>query len=204
MAERQLVPTQAAQDPSAHRPTGVMPGERPDEMPDPAAVDPQEQAVYDQLMIKAMDTIHGPKSSPAVLAHMNQKDLTVPEAVGRTAAWLLGAIGSSAKSAKQAIPPDVAFHATAEIVQELYEFGAAAKIFPQESLNPETVEQAWLHALDDRYGDELKTPEGQQAMREAQDIFARGIAVESDADALDPDFMPEGPAQALGVGGEAS
>ena len=198
---RELIPSQAAQDPSIPHPTGVMPGQPTGpEIPDPEAVDPQEQAIYDQFMVKAFDTIHGPKSSPAVLAHMNQKDLTVPEAVGRTAAWLLSAIGSSAKQAKQPVPADVSFHAAAEIVQELYEFGAAAKIFPKEALNPETVEQAWLYAIDERFGEELNTPEGKAAMREAQDLFARGIAVEADAGALDPDFMPDGPAQALGVG----
>jgi hypothetical protein len=200
MSNRQLVAEQS----EPMRPTGVMPGQdrEPEEM-DPEAVDPAEQQVYDQLMVKAMETIHGQKSSPAVLAHMNQKDLTVPEAVGRTASWLLGAISGSAKAAKQPIPPDVAFHAAAEIVQELYEFGAAAKIFPKEALNPETVEQAWLHTIDDRYAEELQTPEGKAAMREAQDLFAQGIAVETDAGALDPQFGAGPERELVAAGGAA-
>lgn len=184
-------------------PTGVMPGEAPP--PGPALSDeeeqeasPEEQTFYDQFVLKAIEFIHGPKSGRAVLKHLNQKDMSVPEAVGRTTAFIVKNIGDSAKAAKQETYPDAMLEASQEIVEELLELGSASKIFPiewpTEDVDELTPEQSDLAAQSvslaaHYYGsDFVKTKEGKEAQPEAQKAYLAGIAREADAGSLDPDF----------------
>lgn len=184
-------------------PTGVTPGDPPPEQPplnpdeEEHEAGPEEQAFYDQFTLKAIEFIHGPKSSRAVMKHLNQKDLSVPEAVGRTTAFIAGQILNSAKSAKQDVFPDAVLEASQEIVEELLEVGARSKIFPIEWPEGEaelSQEQSDLAAqsaslASHYFGSEfVKTPEGKNAQPEAEKAYLSGIAREADAGTLDPDF----------------
>lgn len=186
-------------------PTGVMPGDPPPEGPalseeTESEAGPEEQAFYDQFVLKAMEFIHGPKSSRAVMKHLNQKDMSVPEAVGRTAAFVAEQIGESIKAAKQPMFPDAMFDASQEIVEELLEFGAASKIFPiewpqdDEELSQEQSDLAAqaVSLAAHYYGENfVKTQDGKAAQPAAQNAYLSGIAREADAGTLDPDFAAQ-------------
>lgn len=187
-------------------PTGVMPGEPPPSQQAPGIVDegedvqatPEEQADYEQFVLKAIQFIHGPKSSRAVLQHLNQKDTSVPEAVGRTTAFIVKNISNSAKLAKASVSPDVMFEASHEIVEELLGVGSASGIFPikwpEQDNAPLSPEQEDLAAQSVSlaahfYGQEfVKTREAQDLKPQAQDMVLAGIAREADRGQLDPDF----------------
>lgn len=184
-------------------PTGRMPGEvdQPDPM-DEEAVSPEEQQFYDTFMNKAIEYIHGPKSSKAVLKHMNQKDLSVPEAVGRTTAMIASNIVSSAQAAKQDVNSDAVFSAGQEIVEELLSYGSQAGIFPidwpaeGEELTPEQEQIAQdSFALAAKYfGDGfLQTQQGKALQTDAQSEVLRNIQSEKQAGTLNPDFMVTDP-----------
>lgn len=185
-------------------PTGRMPDEpeNPTDPMDEEAVTPQQQAFYDQFMNKAVEYIHGPKSSRAVLKHLNQRDLSVPEAVGRTTAMIVKNIVGSAKTAKQPIDSDAVFGAAQEIVEELLQVGSAAKVipldWPQDDSEPPPelakVAQDSLAMAAYYYGDDLtKSGEGKELQGQAQNEVLRQIHQEAQDGTINPEFMKSDP-----------
>lgn len=193
---------QIIEDHNLPAPTGVMPGDEPQQpqlnSDGEEQASPEEQQFYDQFMAKALTFIHGPKSSRAVLQHLNQKDLSVPEAVGRTTAFIVKQISGSAKAAKAQVYPDAMFSASQEIVEDLLQTGSAAKIFPidwpqddKSELSPEQSDLAGqaVSLAAHYYGKEfVQTEEGKALQPKAQDAYLSGIANEADQGSLDPDF----------------
>lgn len=181
-------------------PTGRMPDQGPQIDPlDEEAVTPEEQSFYDTFMNKAIEFIHGPKSSRAVLKHLNQPDLSVQEAVGRTTAMIATNIVESAKMAGAKVNPDAVFGAGQEIVEELFELGSRAGIFPvdwpqddSEQLTPEQEKMAQdaFAVAAQYYGQNmLKSPEGQSMSAQAQDEVLRQVQSEVKGGTASPDFM---------------
>jgi hypothetical protein len=182
-------------------PTGRMPDQGPDIDPlDEEAVKPEEQEFYDTFMNKAIEFIHGPKSSRQVLQHLNQPDLSVTEAVGRTTAMIAKNIVESAKMAKVKVSPEAVFGAGQEIVEELLELGSRAGIFPidwptedgEDSLTPEQqkmAQDAFATAAQYYGQDLLKSPEGESLSREAQSEVLRQVRSEVKSGKASPDFM---------------
>jgi hypothetical protein len=180
-------------------PSGRMPDEQTAVDPlDEEAVAPEEQEFYDTFLNKAIEFIHGPKSSRQVLKHLNQKDLSVTEAVGRTTAMIAKNIIGSAKAAGAKVNPDAVFAASQEVVEELLELGSRAKIFPVEwpqddsEPSPEQAQMAQdAFALAAKYfGDEmLKSEEGQSLQAEAETEVLRNVQNEAKAGTLSKDFM---------------
>jgi type III secretion system FlhB-like substrate exporter len=181
-------------------PTGRMPDEGPAIDPlDEEATTPEEQQFYDTFMNKAIEFIHGPKSSRDVLKHLNQKDMSVPEAVGRTTAMIAKNIVQSAKLAEVKVSPDAIFGAGQEIVEELLELGSRAGIFPidwpeddKAELSPEQekmAQDAFATAAQFYGQDLLKSPEGEALSREAQSEVLRQVQSEVKSGRASPDFM---------------
>jgi hypothetical protein len=182
-------------------PTGRMPDQAPPTDPlDEEAASPEEQEFYDTFMNKALEYIHGPKSSRQVLKHMNQPDLSVQEAVGRTTAMIAKNIVESAKMAKVKVIPEAVFNAGQEIVEELFELGSRARVFPiewptedgEDNLTPEQqklAQDAYAHAAQ-YYGQELlQSPDAESLKAEAQDEVLRQVQDEVKAGKASPDFM---------------
>lgn len=185
------------------RPTGAGPdGMTPNQDPlEEEAVGEEEQSQYDQFVVHALKFIHGPESRDAIIDHMNQPDLSVPEAVGRTAAFIAMRVSESAKAQGAELSPDAVFHAGTEIVQELMEVGARAKVLPIEwpepdangevTLPPETeelLEQAFAVGVHE-YGKQIvQTEDGKALAEEAGNFAATQVAKEADAGTLDPEF----------------
>jgi hypothetical protein len=181
-------------------PTGRMPDQGPDIDPlDEEAVSPEEQQFYDAYLAKALQFIHGPKSSRQVLQHLNQPDLSVPEAVGRTTAMIAKNVVQSAKIAGQKVNPDAVFGASQEVVEELLDLGSRAGIFPidwpkedADNLTPEQeklAQDSFASAAQYYGNDLLKSPEGQSLSQDAQNEVLRQVQNESKAGVADPNFM---------------
>jgi hypothetical protein len=186
---RDLMPA-PAQEP---HPTGLPVGttEADFEDVDENTVTREEQAQYDQFVTRALKLIHSKKTQAPLLEQLNQKDLTVPQAVGRAAAMMASALAEQAKAAKVDLSPDVVFHATADyIVPELFEIGEAAKIFP--AVEQEHINQAFLEAQK-FYGEALlQGPDAEKLSAQAQDLYAHKVAEEIDSGAADPGIFREG------------
>lgn len=182
-------------------PTGRMPDDnlQSDDPNAESQATPEEQQFYDIFMSKAIQFIHGPKSSRQVLKHLNQTDLSVPEAVGRTAAMIAGNVLSSAQQAKQKVYPEAVLSAGQEIVEELLDLGSRAGVLPiewpedgKQELTPEQEELAQQSiAMATKYfGDDyLKTEDGKALQGEAQTEMLRQIQNEAKAGTINPDFM---------------
>lgn len=182
-------------------PTGRMPDQGPQIDPlDEEAVSPEEQQFYDAYLTKALQFIHGPKSSRQVLQHLNQKDLSVTEAVGRTTAMIAKNIIQSAQIAGQKVSPDAVFGASQEVVEELLELGSRAGVFPidwptedtEDSLSPEQekmAQDAFAYAAQVYGTDLLKSEEGEGISRDAQNEVLRQVSKETKAGVADPSFM---------------
>lgn len=186
-------------------PTGVGPdGAVPSDDPlNEEAVSPQEQADYEQFVIRALQFIHGPETRDAIIDHLNQTDLSVPEAVGRTAAFVAQRIVETAKASGAELSPDAVFHGGTEIVEELFEVGSRAGVLPVEwpettsdeeevDLPPETqemVEQAFAIGVHEYGKDFVQTDEGKALSDEAGNFFAMQVAKEADAGQLAPEFV---------------
>jgi len=176
-----------------------MPDQGPDIDPlDEESVSPEEQEFYDTYMTKALQFIHGPKSSRQVLKHLNQKDMSVTEAVGRTTAMIAKNIVQSAQIAGQKVNPDAVFGASQEVVEELLELGSRAGIFPidwptedADNLSPEQEKMAQdsLAYAAQVYGNELlKSDEGAAVSKDAQNEVLRQVQNETKAGKANPDF----------------
>lgn len=160
---------------------------------------PEEQEFYDTFLNKAFEFIHGPKSSRAVIKHLNQKDLSVQEAVGRTTAMIAKNIVQSAKMANVKIVPEAIFGAGPEIVEELLDVGSRAGIFPidwpeedKAELTPEQEKMAQdaLALAAQSYGDELLKGQDAEALKsDAQQSVLRQVQSETKAGTANPDFM---------------
>lgn len=177
---------------------GTNPADSSDPL-DEEAVSAEEQEFYDIFVAKALQFIHGPKSSRQVLKHLNQSDLSVPEAVGRTTAMIAKNIIQSAQQAGQQVSPDAAFGAAQEVVEEVLEVGVRAGILPvdwpiedTEELTPEQeklAQDSFAFAAQFYGNDMLQDGSGQALQGEAQNEVLRQIQGEAKAGTLSPDFM---------------
>lgn len=182
-------------------PTGQGPdGSRPDDPLDEEAVSEEEQAQYEQFIVIAMQFVHGAESRDVVIDHLNDNQVSIPEAVGRTAAFIVQRVSESAKAQGAELSPDVVFHAGQEIVEELFEVGATAGIFeielPAEGEEPspevqQMMEQAFAIGAHEYGKAFVQTEEGKATADEAGTYFAKQVANEADEGRLDPRFAEQ-------------
>jgi hypothetical protein len=170
------------------RPSGLPPGFEPGSFDhiDANTVSPEEQAQYDQFVVKALDLIHGPKTQKAVLEQINQKDMPVYQAVGRVAAMMAMTLEQQAKASGVELSGDVIFHAAKDyIIPEIFTIGEAAKILPK-SKDDTQMNMAFLEAQK-VYGEHLlQGPNASKISSDAQDFYAQNVASEMDAGHADP------------------
>lgn len=183
--------------PTGAGPDGSLPGD--DEL-DEEAVSEEEQSQYEQFVVIAMQFIHGQEGRDAVIDHLNDNQVSIPEAVGRTAAFIVQRVSESAKAQEAELSPDVVFHAGQEIVEELFEVGAAAGIFeielPEEGQEPspevqEMMEQAFAIGAHEYGKAFVQTEEGKGMADEAGNYYAKQVAQEADEGRLDPKFAEQ-------------
>lgn len=187
-------------------PTGLPPGTTAEDVAmasDSETPTPEEQAMYDKFVTRAVAFIHGEETEGAVIEMLNQKGTPVHENVGRTASKIVQLIEQSAATAGQPVPSDVVYAAGQEIVADLLETGVEAKIFPMQIDSAEydqALELSFLEAVKN-YGEELLAgPDGEQVSARAQDQYALQVAREADSGTLSPEMAEAAEREAANFG----
>jgi hypothetical protein len=102
---------------------------------------PEEQAIYDMVVYKAMAWLYDKKTNGAQLTLDVLKSAASPgEGIAKSAANLVRSIEMAARSAGKRIPGDLLFHAGADVVSQIREFGERNNVWegvPEEQLDRE-------------------------------------------------------------------
>lgn len=196
MSDRQLIPQQggerqlmAATD---QRPTGIPPGMEQEVAGGEQPASPEEENDLQQMVTKIDTFIHGRKSRDAVIDQLNQRDMSIPAAVGRVAAQIVGAIAQQASATGKELGDDVLQWGGAHAVEELMEVGATAKFFEVEKDSPEYDEMVRLALLEayKAHGEQmLKGPNAEKLSADAANYWASQAAQEVDDGTADPEFL---------------
>lgn len=212
-AEAPLIPPEGEEDPAAA--AAGMPAEDPgmgddvrprvipgtDEQSAEMPATDAEQSELEQVVAKALMVVHGRKSRDRVLQQIHDPELTVAQAVGRTAVSILSTIaGQKEAVTREPLSESVLHEALGYVVPELLKVGVAAGIFPFDDPDDEEPgggntpfdKQARLATLEavKSYGErELSGPNAERRSGEAQDDWARGVAQEVQSGQADPEYM---------------
>jgi hypothetical protein len=167
------------------------------------AASPEEEAVLDQVVSKAMTMIHGRKSRDAVIQSLHNPREEVAAVVGRVGANILMAV-SEQKGVATGVPvdPEILREAAGYVIPELMQVGVAAGIFPFEAPDDDAEEvgagttefdqQSRLAMLEavKVYGEsQLRQPGSQAKSEAAGDEWARGISQEVQDGTADSQYM---------------
>lgn len=112
-------------------------------------VTPEEQAVYDRVMLNALKIVYPEGEaeatvSPKILAALKGSDNPMLNLSTATVSLVIG-LRDSAKQAGNPVPDDVLYHAAIAIVEELAEVAEAANIH---DYSEKDIENAFYGALD--------------------------------------------------------
>lgn len=143
-------------------------GEDDGEGEEAANVTPQEQALYDFVMVQAHENLYSEQGVKSLMEKFSSMKDRIPFAVGHTAAMLMRSVGGGLEQNGIPVDQNVLFHAGTELVADIVEIAVAAKIIPEEQA-AEVGQQAIFEGLK-AYGEqEMRsgklTPEKQQAAR---------------------------------------
>lgn len=182
---------------------------------DPAGMDdtqvtPEEQAQYDEFTTMALGIVHGLEkvgpnraSADVVLDYFKPSGTTVPQALGFATAEVCYTVHQYMKRQKIEIGADVIFHSAAEVMSEIYEFAAAAKVIPVAKLPPagspqeeQLLGKALMYAVE-RFGQRLEAT-GQLPREEANQHLNEQIRREGESGELD-DYDPRADMDADGM-----
>lgn len=177
--------------PGQSSPTGVPVGVDPSELEfNEEAVTEQEQADYNQFVLKAQEFIAG--SAQNIVGSMNDKNKPVYQNVGAMALKIAHMVEGSAKASGAEISPDIVFHGGAEIVEMLMEVGDAGGVWPFESDSSEYEESmamALMHGAELAAKESMEAPGYDELQDEAGSFMAQQIAGEQQRGEVAPEFF---------------
>jgi len=131
-------------------------------------VSPQQQGQYDAVMLAARGQIFGDPTKPdetpfkMVLQKLAAGKTEIANTIGDTAAKVMTSVNGAFQEKGRAIPGDVLLHAGQELVQDLVQVAAAAKLIP-EGAAPQVVKQAIFAGLKTFGEAQIKTKSPQAA-----------------------------------------
>lgn len=100
------------------------PSAQQEAIPQDETATPEEQALYDKVVISAMHIIHGRSSRDSILDMLKTGEPA--KAIGATAARVIELVQKGAGSAGQDIPEDVLINAGGEIIEQLTDLAVGA------------------------------------------------------------------------------
>ena len=124
------------------------PDAMPEAMPtgDMAQASPQEQAMYNEIVARALLFIYDKKMLPKLVKHMRAED--PKEALAMTGAMVLSRLNAAAEKSGKDITGDVKLHAAGEIFENLAAIATAAQIYDFDN-DQEAVDGAFYRAMDE-------------------------------------------------------
>lgn len=176
---------------------------------DDSQVTPEEQAQYDEFTTMALGIVHGlqkvgpNRASADVILDYFKPSTTVPQALGFATAEVCYTVHQYQKRQGVEISADVIFHSAAEVMSEIYEVAAAARVIPVAKLPPpgspqeeQLLGKALMYAVE-RFGQRLEAT-GQLPREEANQHLSEQIKREAEAGELD-DYDPRSEMDADGM-----
>lgn len=188
---RQLLPPDAVAGPDV-RASGIPPGMEGQVGQEESQATPQEEAQLEQAVTKMRRMVHGRSSRNQVVDQLNDKDVPVQTAVGRTAAGIVGTIEKQAKASGVKLSPELVVQLGMHTVDELLEVGIAGRFFPLKAGTPEFQKVADLSMLEGAkfHGEQLlRGPDAGKLSEEAQNSWAHNVAQEVDDGTASPDYL---------------
>lgn len=178
---------------------------------------PEEQAIYNQFVGRAMLMIYDKKMLPKVIDMLDGgasdgQDGDPMEGLARATALVVGRVAHAADKAGQKLPGDVLMHAGKEIFEDLAELSRVAKI-KDYSKDPDALEGALFRAMDQfrmmlQGAGRLNTGAAQADMTKLEQMdksgeleaMLRGLAAKDDEAANKGDHPAEDEPKGLNVG----
>ena len=140
---------------------------------------PEEQADYELVVARAYKFIYGAGKDQTL--KMLSAGESPAAGIGRATAMILRAIKTSAEQSGKKIEGDILFHAGAELVEDLSEFGKTAKVFEfrDEAEDEQQTQEALFYAM--KYYGEEAMANGEVDQEAAQQAVQQGIQQEQQA-----------------------
>lgn len=179
----QELPAAASLKATGNTPNGPLPEY------DEEAVTPEEQAQYDQFVLRAQEFLT--KEPGVVIDYLNNKNRPVFENVGRAALMVAEQVSGTARQRGVELSPEVMMAGGEEIVGMLMEMGDAAKIFPfkqKDKEYDEVMAMGYMHAAELAGKQMLQSPDADRYSMEAQAVLGQQIAAEEERGEVDPRF----------------
>jgi hypothetical protein len=109
-------------------------------------VSPEEQDMYDTVMVAALAQIYSDQTFPTVVEKLKSQKEEIGAGIGHTAAMILMSIKGAAEQQGKQIPDDVLFGAGQEVVAELIQVAIDAKLM-DEAQTDDILQQAMLEGM---------------------------------------------------------
>jgi len=93
---------------------------------EPANVTPEEQKMYDTVVVKAMQLLYDPQRLPVILDKLKANTDNISGEIGHSAAMTMMTIYRTVQNSDQEIPEDVLYAAGQEIVSQIVDIAEAA------------------------------------------------------------------------------
>lgn len=129
-----------------------------------ANVTPQQQQMYDRVMVMARGIIFGDPKKPEIdplkmiLDRLAGGKESMGQEIGETAGNIMATLRNGFAKKGRKVPPEILFHATREVIADLVEIAVSAKLMP-EADRAKVTKEALMKGVE-----QFK----QHAMREAQ------------------------------------
>jgi Glu-tRNA(Gln) amidotransferase subunit E-like FAD-binding protein len=167
-----LLSQQSGAPPSA-APTPATPAPQPEAAGEEQSnVTPEEQAIYDEFVDKALSAIYDDKSLPQIIESL-KGDGNPVDGLANTAVGVVVRVQDSAEKAGQALTPDVVLHAGSEILEDLAGLAEKAGIH---KFTSEEIEGAAFQAMD--LYREMKGRDGGAARPQIVEEFNQVVALD--------------------------
>lgn len=111
---------------------------------DQTNVSPEEQAQYDKFVTNGMKLIFSPNTAPKIVARL-KADPNPVHGLAATTVLIVGTLKDSAARNGMELPPDILLHGGAELMSNIAELAAAAKVH---SYTDTEIENASYIAMD--------------------------------------------------------
>lgn len=170
---------------------------------DDSQVTPEEQKQYDDFVTRAKLFINDPrvplssKGQPQqdakaprdmILDHLNVRNDSASDALGRTTAQVCWVLYTAAKRAGMPYTPDVLYHGADEVMSDLYQIGVASGVIKNPPPDGSQEEEHFLGIAKlnaTKYFGQNLIDTGQANSKQAQEYYLAQIKKEGDSGALD-------------------
>lgn len=187
------------------RATGIPPGMEGQLGQGEQPATPEQEQQLNQAVTKMRQMVHGRQSRDHVIDQLNDRNVPIQEAAGRTAANIVGTIQDQAEASGVKLDGDLLVQLGMHTVDELLDVGIAGGFYKLKEGSPElqrVAEMAMLEGAKAMGNKLLASPKAGKHTEDAQNAWAHQVANEVDSGTADPRYLAMTRPQGGGGGGE--